>query len=150
MEKLCLNTKQISELIRNNRVFIQNNTAVEIFDDEFILNCKGKITKSKSLSISFREMNEPYSFLQALICEYFNFEYQNVICISASIEESEFRIRFSPQKELSIIVCPKALAIKNTENIFEDDIQNHLSENQIGFYRRLGNSDYFFRWNEDL
>lgn len=151
MKKIKLNTNQISDLINNNRIYLEHNKTIEIFDDNIIINYKDRITTIESLQLEYIENNQPTNFLQGIICDYFNCELCNVICTQMSIQEAVFRIKFSQQKELSIIVVSSDMAAINMKHFIEEPkIENYITKNQIGFYHRLGNSDYFFRWNDDF
>lgn len=141
----------ILELINNKRIFLESNKTIELFDEDIILNNKGQICSVKALNFEFMETNNINTFLQPIICSHFNCKTYEVICTGMSIEEATFRIRFSPQKELGIVVVTYSNAIKNMRYVYDDlntvEIKN---KNQIGFYHRLCDSEYFFRWDEDF
>ena len=68
--------------------------------------------------------------------------------ISSTPEDAEFRIRFTPDKEVTIIICPINIAIKNTQ-ILMNETKIDCNASRIGLYRRLGDSCYFFRIDTD-
>lgn len=150
MKKISLNNEQITDLIGNKKVEIDYISSVEIFDGELIYNFNGKICKIENIDVEIKEPEKTNVFIQNLICEHFNIERKQVLMVSSTIEDSEFRIRFTPDNEVSIIVCPVTKAISNTKNLTEEDTI-YVDENtyQIGFYRRLSTSCYFFRFQPD-
>lgn len=144
MQNIKLKEKQISELIKNKKIILNDNSSIEIYDDEIIHNKNGEIRYIKSINLEFYEAEKTDKFLQELICEHFNIETSQAIMISSTPEDAEFRIRFSPDKEVTIIICPINIAIKNTQ-ILMNKSKIDCNASQIGLYRRLGDSCYFFR-----
>lgn len=144
MQNIKLKEKQISELIKNKKVNLNDNSTIEIYDDEIIHNKNGEIRYIKSINLEFYEAEKTDKFLQELICEHFNIETSQAIMISSTPEDAEFKIRFTPDKEVTIIICPINIAIKNTQILMKKSkIDSNAS--RIGLYRRLGDSCYFFR-----
>lgn len=144
MQNIKLKEKQISELIKNKKIILNDNSSIEIYDDEIIHNKNGEIRYIKSINLEFYEAEKTDKFLQELICEHFNIETSQAIVISSTPEDAEFRIRFTPDKEVTIIICPINIAIKNTQ-ILMNKSKIDCNASQIGLYRRLGDSCYFFR-----
>lgn len=144
MQNIKLKEKQISELIKNKKIILNDNSTIEIYDDEIIHNKNGEIRYIKSINLEFYEAEKTDKFLQELICEHFNIETSQAIVISSTPEDAEFRIRFTPDKEVTIIICPINIAIKNTQ-ILMNKSKIDCNASQIGLYRRLGDSCYFFR-----
>ena len=82
-----------------------------------------------------------------MVCEYFNLNSNEVILRSFSPEETIFGVRLVPQKELLLLVCTRKIAMTNTSELFEiNDPERH---EQIGLYRQLGNSYYYFKWIDE-
>ncbi len=151
MKKIKLSQEQLETLLVKEIVFLSKDETVEILDNELILNNNGKISNMSSFDIEFSEENPTDKFLQEIICNHFNFQPINVICHELSEEDSVFRLRLSPKKELAIVVCPIMTAIKNTDGFLsEKNVIKYCNKNKIGRYSRLGNSFYFFRWNEEF
>lgn len=150
MKKISLNNKQIADLITNKEVKIDYISSVEIYDGELIYNFNGKICKITNIDLEINEPEKTNVFIQNLICEHFNIDRKQVLMVSSTIEDSEFIIRFTPNDEVTIIVCPVTKAISNTKNLTEEDTI-YVDENtyQIGLYRRLSTSCYFFRFQID-
>lgn len=150
MNKIKLNQKQISELIINKKVALTENSSIEIYENEIIYNKNGKIRYATKMELEFGEIEQSDSFLQEIISEHFNIDKNQVITISSEPEDSEFKIRFTTNKEITIIVCPVNIAIKNTK-ILEENHNLKIDKmcTQIGLYRKLGNSAYFFRIESD-
>ena len=146
MQNIKLKEKQISELIKNKKVVLNNNSSVEIYDGEVIHNKNGEIRYIKNMNLEFNEAERTDEFLQGLICEHFNIEASQTIMISSTPEDAEFKIRFTPDKEITIIICPITVAIRNTQILLGNKkIKINSNTLQIGLYRRLGTSCYFFR-----
>ena len=148
MKNIKLNSVQISELITTKRVVLSNSSSIEFYDDEIIHNKNGEIRYIKNMSIEFNEKEKTDEFIQKLICEHFNIEANQVIMISSSTEDAVFKIRFTPDNAIIIIVCPINVAINNT-NIQKNKLKIDDNVFQIGLYRRLGISAYFFRIEQD-
>ena len=148
MQNIKLKEKQISELIKNKKIILNDNSSIEIYDDEIIHNKNGEIRYIKSINLEFYEAEKTDKFLQELICEHFNIETSQAIMISSTPEDAEFKIRFTPDKEVTIIICPINIAIKNTQ-ILMNKTKIDCNASQIGLYRRLGDSCYFFRIDTD-
>ena len=148
MKNIKLNPKQIIDLINNKRVFLDSNKVVEIFDDEVIYNNNGQISRLNNLNLEFSPPEKDKPFLRKLLCEYFNCEPFEIICIEQTIQDAEFRIRFSPEKELGIIVMTEPMAKYNLVNMvdIDENYKDFVSKNQIGPYHRINNSEYFYRW----
>ncbi len=149
MTTIELNREQISELIRYKEFELDDYSKIEIFDDEIILNEKGTASYLSSVIFEYIEpdTDDEDMFMRYLICEHLNLEPTNVICISFCSEEGVFRVRFSPECELTMIVCPVNMAVQNTENFIHLTNQKNSEMEQIGVYKRLGHSAYFFRWD---
>ncbi len=149
MKKIKLNPKQIVDLINNKRVCLASDKVVEVFDDEIIYNNNGQISRLDNLHLEFSPPEEDKPFLRKLLCEYFNCEPFQIICIEQTVQDAEFRIRFSPEKELGIIILTEAMAKYTMRDMidFDEDYNDIVSKNQIGPYHRLKDSDYFFRWD---
>lgn len=144
MQNIKLKEKQISELIKNKKTILNDNSSVEIYDDEIIHNINGEIRYIKNINLEFNETEKTDKFIQELICEHFNIEAHHAIMISSTPEDVEFKIRFTPDKEIRIIICPINIAIKNTQ-ILMNETEIDCNTSKIGLYRRLGDSCYFFR-----
>ncbi len=149
MQKVKLNSKQITELVKYKKTLISDNIAIEVFDDELIYNDNGTINYITAMSLEFEKISPPDDYMQQLICDHFHLEPHNVIIENVLPENGEFRIRFTPNKELFLIVCPINIAIINS-TMSKEEIKNTSTASHIGIYRRLGNSCYFFRWNIDI
>lgn len=150
MKNIKLNERQISELIENKKVNLLKGSSIEIYNNEIIYNKDGEIKYATEINMQFYKSGETDSFLQELICEHFNVNKNQVITICSEAEDGEFRIRFTPNNEITIIVCPVNIAIKNTKILEENNnLKIDKMSSQIGLYRRLGSSAYFFRIEED-
>ncbi len=64
MKKRKLTSKEIAELINNQRVYIRNNEIIEIFDGDIILNNNGEVDILRSITLEFIHSNFPENFLK--------------------------------------------------------------------------------------
>ena len=53
MQNIKLKEKQISELIKNKKIILNDNSSIEIYDDEIIHNKNGEIRYIKSINLEF-------------------------------------------------------------------------------------------------
>lgn len=91
------------------------------------------------------------SMLQDLICEHFNLILNEVIYEQRTPNDVIFRIHLHPDKEFKIVICDEFTAMANTKEMNDtEEIKSYLSNSQIGIYKKLGNSFYYFRWLDDL
>lgn len=149
MPNIKLNKKQITELIKYKKTLLSNNIAVEVYNNELIYNDNGVINYITSLNLTFKRSAPQDNYIQQLICNHFHIHPHNVIINQLSPEDAEFIVRFTPNSELYMIVCPITTAIRNAL-INNDQIENATTASFIGPYRRLGDSCYFFRWDSDI
>ena len=150
MKKITLEKKEISNFVKNKKIVINQNSSIEFYDDEIIYNNNGEIGYAKSINIEFDDTKPTDNFIQELICNHFNIDKTQVIMITSYPENAEFKIRFTPDKEITIIICPITTAISNTQILMEEDkTKIDYKSSQIGLYRRLSNSCYFFRIDKD-
>ncbi len=150
MKNIKLSPKQIVDLITKKRIILCSDKVVEVFDNEIIYNNNGQISRLDNLNLEFSPPEKDKPFLRKLLCEYFNCEPFQIVCIEQTIQDAEFRIRFSPEKELTIIVLTEPMAKYNLRCQVDTDenYKDYISKNQIGPYHRLGCSEYFFRWDD--
>ncbi len=88
-------------------------------------------------------------YIKHLICDYMNLEPEMVSFKKQSNFEYEFKITFNSKKKLNLIVLKNLNAIYNAQALY-DDINFSIQDKNIGPYRKLNNSIYFFRWLEDF
>ncbi len=147
MKKIKLNKEQILKLFKEKQFFISDSKCIELYDDDLIYNFAGNITtiNDVELNLELKSPKNDYSeFCRELVCNHFNVDANKVICISYSPEDMEFKIRFSSDNEITVIVCPVTQAIANTKISF-GIVEKTKNLTQIGLYRRLCDSAYFFR-----
>lgn len=146
MKKITLDKKEISNFIKNKKIVINQNSSIEFYDDEIIYNNNGEIGYAQSINIEFDVTEKTDNFIQELICNHFNVAKTQVIMVTSDTEDAEFKIRFTPDKEITIIICPINVAIKNTRIMgSKNTIKIDTNLTKIGLYRRLEDSCYFFR-----
>lgn len=155
MNKIQLNEIQIRNLFRDNFLKLTINDAIEIHKDELILCSYGKITKPQNIIITFEDEfiheSASASYIRELICEYLNLNTYAVILVEETHEEFRYKIRFAPNKEWELVVYEYKNVILNTQDLFDEyqkDIYHY--QPQIGLYRRLLNSIYYFRWLDEI
>nr|QGT49699.1 hypothetical protein Melaina855_0860 [uncultured Candidatus Melainabacteria bacterium] len=153
MEQITLNNEQLSKLMNENRINLNcdGNSTIDIYDGNVSYNNNGEIYNLKSADFLFEKQKidnlETIQYFQFLVCEYLNLSSREVIFYQKSAEEIVFKVRLIARKEVLIVLSDKRNAIVNCKNFFED--KDFITENQIGIYRRLGESNYYFRWVEE-
>lgn len=152
MQSITLTSSQISQLITDKFLNLSREYVLELNEDELILNFKGEIYNVTNTNIQFTKQkisNEfVIKFLQNLICEHLNLEFYNVIFSERSCDEYKFNIKLSPEINAPIIVCESRYAVMNTRDVTDEPIDIFTTATQIGLYKRLGSSLYYFRWLE--
>ena len=151
MNNIELNKIQINNLFIDKFLELTPNDAIEIHEEELLFNSYGKISTPYKMVISFEDYDisesASASYIRELLCEHLNVNSYSVILIKEGMNEFLYQIRFAPNKEWQLVVCEHKYALGNTNDWFE----NYKSEKncmlpQIGLYKRLGNSSYYFRW----
>ena len=154
MKTFKLNLNKISELIRRKSVTISSNQTLEIYDDKLVINCDGVIYDILSTDIHFNEQKMDNRFvvdyLQNLICEHLNLEQNMVIFITNSKHEYEFKIKFNYKTIWNIIVCDSITATNNARLLYDEFTDFSYQAENIGPYKKLGDSAYYFRWYEKI
>lgn len=155
MHKIQLNEIQIRNLFKDNFLELTANDAIEVHKDELIFCSYGKISTPCKITITFEDFltNESASasYIRELICEYLNLNTYAVILVEETHEEFRYKIRFAPNKEWELVVYEYKNVILNTQELFAEyqkDIYHYLP--QIGLYRRLLDSIYYFRWLDEI
>jgi len=154
MDKLKLNAEQVSRLLRDKYLVLDDCRTIEIYRESLIVNCNGEISNIDTLDMQFIEEEiehrEIIDNIQNLICEHLNLSPSEVIYSSGYGEEFVFKIRFAPCIEWGIVVCVKPRTFENMQAVCDYPIDNKIDSENIGLYKRLGKSAYFFRWFEDI
>ena len=126
MESIIISSKDISKLIVNNYLTVTEDKVVELYNDNFILNCNGVIYNIHSINMQFvkQEIDNIFviEYLRNLICEHLNLKHNEVIFSMRKDDEIEFIIRFAPVKECKIIVCEYRRALQNTLSISDSSV----------------------------
>lgn len=152
MQTITLTPNQISQLITDKFLKLSREYALELYEDKLILNFKGEIYNITETNIQFtkQKISNEYviKFLQNLICEHLNLEFYDVIFSERSRDEYKFNIKLSPNIYVPIIVCESRYAVMNTREITDEPIDIFTTATQIGLYKQLGSSVYYFRWLE--
>ena len=153
MKLVTLNKDQIDKLLEYKRLNIdyKKSISLDIYDNQLTLNNNGIIFTLQSANFEFENYEKIHYWvadeLKNMVCEYFNLNSNEVILRSFSPEETIFGVRLVPQKELLLLVCMRKIAMTNTSELFEiNDPERH---EQIGLYRQLGNSYYYFKWIDE-
>ena len=152
MKTIELDNTEIEKLLEYKKLTIDylKGNSLQIYDNQITFNNNGKLYVLKSANFKF-EKQESENFwvaqnLKKFVCNHLNLEQNEVIIHTHSPEETIFKVRLIPEKELVLLVCPQTKAISNANEMIEEKI---LKSPQIGPYRQLGNSAYYFRWIEE-
>ena len=149
MKNVNLNHYQTLSLLENKELTLENsNDILEISENEIRLNHNGKTHKLLNANMVFvKKEDESHYFvgvIKRLLCEYLNIKPKEVNIKSIYDMEFIFTIHISQNCESRIYICPKKYALAKTQKI--DSEESYTDSIQIGNYKRLGSSDYFFRW----
>lgn len=149
MKILELNNNEMNKLLLDKRSQVNygESTSLEIYDNTLTFNDNGEIFTLYRADFEFhwQDGNDYWltQDLRNLVCNHFNLNPNEVILHSKSPEEIVFKIRLISEKELILIMCPQNYAISNSRELLDtNDIEKG---EQIGPYRQLGNSYYYFR-----
>lgn len=153
MKKVTLNKDQIDRLLEYKRLNIdyKKSISLDIYENQLTLNNNGTIFTLQKVNFEFENYETIHYWVadkfKNMVCEHLNLNSNEVILRSFSPEETIFSVRLVPEKELLLLVCTRKTAMTNTSELFE--IDNPEKHEQIGLYRQLGNSYYYFRWIEE-
>lgn len=152
MKTIELDNTEMESLLENKKLIIDclKGTSLQIYDNKITFNNNGKLYVLKFANFKF-EKQESENFwvaqnLKKLVCEHLNLAQNEVIIQTHSPEETIFKVRIIPEKELLLLVCPQTRAISNADEMIEE---KNIKSQQIGPYRQLGNSAYYFRWIDE-
>lgn len=153
MKQITLNKEQIDRLFECKRLNIdyKKSISLDIYDNQLTLNNNGTIFTLQRANFEFENYEKIHYWvadeLKNMVCDHLNLNSNEVILRSFSPEETIFSVRLIPEKELLLLVCTRKIAMINTSELFEiDDPERH---EQIGLYRQLGNSYYYFKWIDE-
>ena len=144
-----LNSEQMKSLLRMHQVNI-GDMSIEMVEDTLMLNNAGVLSELKSMNLQFSKNELANSdfidYFRNLVCEHLNLSPNEVIYHHYTVDEIGFRIRIFTQKELFLIMSDRTNVVLNCQKLYEGN--DFITEYQIGPYRRLCNSQYYFRWVE--
>ena len=127
---------------------------MELYNSKFVINKNGYLYKLKELDMSFEIEELPnkfvINFIQNLICKHLNLESYMVIFLKNEMSEYVFRISFFHGNQCYIIVSDYMNVMQTMQSINDIKSEYGAGEQQIGLYKKLGNSQYYFRWVEDI
>ena len=154
MKQIKLNSKQLSNFLTNKYFEISTNENLELYSGRFVINKNGYLYKLKEIDMSFEIEELPnkfvINFIQNLICKYLNLESYMVIFLKDEMSEYIFRISFFHGNQCYIIVSDYMNVMQTMQSINDIKSEYGAGEQQIGLYKKLGNSQYYFRWVEDI
>lgn len=150
MKTITLDNNQLSRLLINKQLHLNEDTIIFMHNDELILSQNYSLYTPKSVNINFDNDRffdiDDCSFIRELVCEHLNLKSHEVIPIgSPSPEEFNFKIIFQPDVECQIYVCTFNAALKNTNDMSDEYVCAKHTDIYVGPYRKLGNSYYYFR-----
>lgn len=151
MKTLLLNNELINKLLKDRYLKLNSEEYVQILDNQIILNSGGELYNTDSLNINFQRReyknNSKIKMLQNLVCNHLNLNPDDVICTADGDMETEFLVRFLPDIEIPITICNESCACLNTNEMYSGSSSKPvISDDQIGIYRKLMDSQYYFRW----
>ncbi len=154
MKQIKLNSEQLSNFLTNKYFEISTNENLELYNSKFVINKNGYLYKLKELDMSFEIEELPnkfvINFIQNLICKHLNLESYMVIFLKNEMSEYVFRISFFHGNQCYIIVSDYMNVMQTMQSINDIKSECGTEEQQIGLYKKLGNSQYYFRWIEDI
>jgi hypothetical protein len=154
MKQIKLNSEQLSNFLTNKYFEISTNENLELYNSKFVINKNGYLYKLKELDMSFEIEELPnkfvINFIQNLICKHLNLESYMVIFLKNEMSEYVFRISFFHGNQCYIIVSDYMNVMQTMQSINDIESECGTEEQQIGLYKKLGNSQYYFRWIEDI
>ena len=134
-----------------NTIDYDQAISLEIYDNELTLNNNGEIFILNSANLEFHKKdNSPYLVADEIkkrVCDHLNLNWNEVILDTHDPQETIFKVHIIPEKELYLIVCTQQRAFINTKEFLGPD---YIKNKQIGLYRQLLNSNYYFRWCDEL
>lgn len=152
MKEVNLNRNQIITLLEDRELKLDDTDDIlEISENEIRINSNGVIYRLLGSEMVFQkhpiDRDSFVDDVKEIMYEYFNIEPKELLLKSAENLEHVFIIRLTPNCEIPIYVCHKLCAVANTKEMrigeFDPDAD------QVGIYKRMGTSDYYFRWLGD-
>lgn len=144
MKTITLNESQIHSLIRDKSICLNETQSLNIFDSTLVLNTNGYTSELTSVTLNFEERiienKGAVDYIKDLICFQLNLEPCEVIFVSRTNDEFQFRIRTSSNILSKIIVYERRKVEWTNNNVYDPKTQT------IGPYKQLSDSAYFFRW----
>ncbi len=153
-KEITLDKNQFSKLIEQNSIFLDDDCVLQLVDYNLVLNKNGEIYNITKFDIQFkkREIENEFvvSDLKQLICHHLNLDVSEVIYSNKFDGCYDFYIRFDAKTQWKIVVCDFSTAVSNTAQLTNEKIEFAYDAEEIGLYKRLGNSAYYFRWFNDI
>lgn len=144
MKTITLNENDISKLIRDGNLCLNETQSLDILDDRLVLNDNGYTAEVVSVNLDFDErliQNKcSIDYIRELLYLHLNLEPCEVIFFNKYSDEYQFKIRTSSDI-LSKIIVYERRKIEWESNMSYDPITK-----TIGPYKQLSDSAYFFRW----
>lgn len=144
MKTITLNENDVSRLIRDGNLCLNETQSLDIFDSTLVLNINGYTSELTSITLDFEERiienKGAIDYIKDLICFQLNLEPCEVIFVSRTNDEFQFRIRTSSNILSKIIVYERRKVEWTNNNVYDPKTKT------IGPYKQLSDSAYFFRW----
>ena len=149
MKELNLNRDQMRTLLEDGELeFKDSNDILQISENDIRISSNGTIYWLIGTEMVFQQhpvdRHNYVDDVKEIMFEYFNLEPKEIILKSVENCEYVFIIRIAPKCEVPIYVCHKKCAVANTREMREKDFDTEAD--QIGIYKRMGDSEYYFRW----
>lgn len=150
MKTIILNESQIQCLIRDKSLALNETLSLNIFDSELVLNTNGYTSEVTFVTLDFEERivenRGVIDYIKDLVCFQLNLESCEVIFISRTNDEFQFKLRTGNTLS-KIVVYERRKAERNAA--LNEDSNFNLKTKTIGPYKQLSDSAYFFRWLDE-
>lgn len=154
MKKIKLNNFQLKNLLENDCLSLNENSVLQLVKNRLFLNVDGDIYNMINVDFHFKKQEIEHEFvvddIKQLVCEHLNLDPSEVIFSDRHIGAFDFTVRFDVKNEWNIIVCDYSKTIQNTRELSDETLIPANNANQIGLYKRLGDSCYYFRWFQKI
>lgn len=144
MKTITLNENDISRLIRDRYLCLNETQSLDIFDSTLVLNTNGYTSEVTAVTLDFEERiienKGAIDYIKDLICFQLNLEPCEVIFVSRTNDEFQFRIRTGLNSLSNIVVYERRKVEWTNNNVYDPQTR------AIGPYKQLSDSAYFFRW----
>ncbi len=142
MGNIILTDSELVKLINEKNLNLGKDTSIELKNNDIIYNANNNAHKLIQISIKYEKKeldhNEIINDLQNAICEHFNLDLHNINFVSLNDEIAIFKIKFNQASESFLIIWDR--------HKYKDLNNSIKSFEELDNYKKLGNTQYYFRW----